>query len=173
MIQTRLLVANTLSLIAAFFMCLAAMTGKRRRVYLYQFADCAFLMLAQLFFGYPASAAVLAVGAVRNLLVSFAKYSRRLMVVFTVLTVSLSALSGGLFSVSVLALAATLVMTAAPVYARGLLSTKLFLLTTQLLWVIYSLVIFDFATAVSNGIAAVFAFASVIKLALNLHRAEN
>ena len=171
--QTRLLIANSISLLAAFFMCLAGMAAKRRRVYLYQFADCAFLMLAQIFFGYPASAVVLAVGAVRNLLVSFGKYSRRLMVAFAVLTVSLSAVSGGLFSISVLALGATLVMTAAPIYARSLFSTKLFLLTAQLLWVIYSLFIFDFATAVSNGIAAIFAFASVIKIALTLRHTEN
>ena len=169
----RFIIANSLSLTAAFFMCLASMTGKRRRVYLYQFADCFFLMLAQLAFGYPASALMLAVGAVRNLLVSSAKYTKRLMTAFFILTVILSAISGGLFSISALALAATLLMTVAPIYARSLLSTKLFLLSTQLLWVIYSLEIFDMATAISNGIAAIFAFISVLKLALAARRAEH
>ena len=169
----RFLFANALSLVAALFMCLAAVAGRRRLVYFYQSADCVFLLLAQLIFGYPSSALMLGLGAVRNLLVSRSRYSFRLMTVFLILTVALSAASGGIFSLSVLPLFATVLMTLAPIYAVGILSTKLFLMTTQLIWVIYSVLIFDIATAVSNSVAALLALASILQYALRKGRNEH
>ena len=162
MLGIKIIVGNIISLVAAVFMCLSATAARRRTVYIFQLIECGVLMLAQLVFGYPAAAFALALGAVRNMLILLEKYSMPVMVSFVFLILSFAVLTIDGVSVEILPIIATLIFTIGSYFARGVVETKIVFILMLVFWSVYSFIIRDFSTAVTNTVSAILALFAII-----------
>ena len=84
----RIIIGNCFSLVGSCFMAASCMTRSTRKIFFYQFLECVLVVIASFFFGSLSGAATMVLSAVRNLLVSRGKYSRRTMLTFCVLSLS-------------------------------------------------------------------------------------
>ena len=158
----QLIIGNVISLFAAVIMCFSAVAHTRRRLYLLQLVECAVLMLAQLVFGYPSAALVLALGGVRNIFILYERYTLRAMCIFIgMIFISFSLTFGG-GAVELLPLAATLLFTVGAYFARGVVGTKIVFSGVLALWSVYSFIIRDFPTGVTNAVSAILSVATVV-----------
>ena len=158
----QLIIGNIISLFAAVIMCFSATVQNRRRLYLLQALECGILLLAQLVFGYPSAALVLAIGGIRNIFILLDRYSLRAMLVFVgFIIISFSAtFNGGI--VEILPLLATLIFTVGSYFAGGVVSTKLIFAIMLIFWSVYSFIIRDFPTGITNAVSAILAVSTAV-----------
>ena len=159
--MSNIFFGNTFSLAASVFLCLSAAASGRRETYLFQVGECAFLLVAQLFFGQLGAAAVMIFSIVRNLLLTFDKYNNAWMLVLFVFTgyFGLKINTGGV--VGLIPVIATMVYTLSSKLAKSRVNVKIALLLNLFLWVAYSFLIKDYVTAGMNSLAAVLALISL------------
>lgn len=156
-----------ISLVAAVIMCFSATAKTKRRVYILQLLECLVLFAAQTVFGYPIAAIALLIGAARNIVILLGKYNAVAMLSFVFVIISSAIMTAGESVAELLPVAATLTFTVGAYIARGVRGTKLVLVIMLTLWSVYSFIIRDFPTAVTNAVSALLALSSLV-----IHRQE-
>lgn len=158
----QLIIGNIISLFAAVIMCFSAAAESRRRLYALQLLECGVLLVAQLVFGYPSAALVLAIGGIRNVFILLRRYNLRVMLFFVGLIIVSFVLTfdGGI--VEILPLLATLIFTVGSYTATGVVSTKLVFALMLIFWSVYSFIIRDFPTGITNAVSAILAVSTAI-----------
>lgn len=163
-----ILIGNGVSLAAAGFMAASCLVKSKRDVFLCQFSECLLLAAASVFFGSLAGTAVLALSALRNLLVAAGKYPKALMYLFLFLTLLLGVLVNTKGFIGLLPVAATVEYTVCCYYLKGLKATRYSIFVNVAIWVVYSFLIFDLATALTDSAVLVVDAAAIVKL----HRSD-
>ena len=169
----RILVGNCFSFAASVFMSLAAYTDSRRKMLVFQTADCILLAIAQLILGAPSGAVVLMLGALRNLLIIKNKFTLFAMLLFSSLAAVMGTLANERGIIGYIPIAATLVLTVGLYGFKGPVAAKVVILLNLLLWSVYSFMIYDLATGVSNGAAAVICLITLIVKLRELNREKS
>lgn len=159
-----IVIGNLISFAAAVCMLLSAFSPQRNKLFFLQFLECALLALANIFFASYAGVWVLLLSAVRNILVAKEKYNKKIMVIFASLTVILSLLTNNRGLVGLIPMVATVQYTVCSEYIRGILGTKVSMAVNTLFWIIYSAVILDFSTAISDAVVLLATLGSLWKL---------
>ena len=149
-------------------MAASCLAKDNRRVFFYQFMECAILAVSSVVFGSLSGAFTLALCAIRNLIVSRGKLTRPLMILFL-----LAAVAGGLLvntrgAVGVLPVIATAQYTVCSYCIRSVKGTKYSIFVNVLFWVVYSFLILDFSTAISDSVILCIDGAAIVRM----HRAE-
>lgn len=147
-----LIIGNGISFVAAIFMVASCVVKRKRTIFLCQFLECALLAVASVFFGSLAGMATLVLSAIRNLLVANDRYTKPMMTVFLILTIVAGVLANTRGLVGLLPVFATVEYTICCHYIVGEKATKCSIFVNVLLWVIYSFLICDLSTAVSDTI---------------------
>ncbi len=163
----RIIIGNLISLSAATFLFCGAITENARRIYLFGVFECILLSIAQIFFGQGAAAVSLLIAAFRNLLLFLGRYTRLqfIIIFFVSLAFGLVFNTGG--ALGLIPLFATLVFTVTTYCARTYIKIKLSLFLNLFLWTVYSILIFDVASAVINFFSLVFVAFSIFKYLKN------
>ena len=158
----RIFIGNCFSFAASVFMSLAAYTDGKRRMLIYQTVDCFLLAIAQVIFGVTSGAAVLMLAALRNILMLKGKFGFGMMLIFLAAAVTLGTLTNNSGLLGFIPIIATLVLTVGLYAADSARGTKLVVFLNLLIWSVYSFVISDFATGVSNGASALICLVTLI-----------
>ena len=158
----RILIGNCFSFAASVFMSLAAYTEGKRRMLIYQTVECVLLAVAQVIFGIPSGAAVLMLGALRNILMLRGNFGFGMMLCFSALAVIMGMLTNTSGLLGVIPIIATLVLTVGLYAAKASRAVKLVVLLNLLIWSVYSFIISDFATGISNGASALICLVTLI-----------
>ncbi|MDY3280826.1 YgjV family protein [Dysosmobacter sp.] len=150
-----IILGNLISLAAACFMAASCLAKDNRRVFFCQFMECAILAVSSVVFGSLSGALTMALSAARNLITSRGKLTRSLTVFFF-----LAAVVGGLLintrgAVGLLPVIATAEYTICSYRVRSVLGTKYSIFVNVLFWVVYSFLILDFSTAISDSVILV------------------
>lgn len=151
----RILIGNCFSFAASVFMSLGAFTDKRRSMFIFQLLDCLLLAIAQLIFGVPSGAVALFLGVFRNLCILLGGYNLFAMIAFSCATLMLGLAANSSGLLGAIPIGATLLLTVGMYYARGVTATKTVIFLNLILWSVYSFLIFDFATGISNSVSAI------------------
>ena len=159
-----ILIGNIISFAAAVCMLWSTFSGTRKNIFLLQFFECALLAIATVFFGVYAGVAVLLLSAVRNLLVAKGLYTRPIMLVCLALTVILSLLANNRGFLGLIPMFATLQYTLCSHFVQSVKGTRLSILVNTLFWVVYSFLIRDFSTAVSDSVVLVFTAVNLVRI---------
>lgn len=146
----NLLVGNGISLVAALFLAASCCVKERRRVFLLQTANCLLLAAASWFFGSYAGITTLLVSAARNYVVAKGKYTKPVMAGFLALTVILGIWVNNRGWIGLLPVAATVQYTLCCHFFTSVKGTRGSIWVNELLWVFYSCLILNFATAFSD-----------------------
>ena len=160
--MSNLIVGNAISLVAAVFLVLSALSQRVKTMHCFQLAESVFILLSQLAFGYLGGAVTMLIAIVRGALVIFRKYTLGAMLITVYLTffMGLKFNTGGV--VGVIPVFASTFYAIAVRYARKAWSYKLCLILNLALWAIYAALINDFVTCAVNFISLILGAYSLI-----------
>ena len=164
----NIILGNLISLAAACFMAASCLAKDNRRVFFYQFMECAILAVSSVVFGSLSGALTMALSAARKLITSRGRLTRPLTLFFF-----LTAVVGGLMintrgAVGLLPVIATAEYTICSYRIRSVKGTKYSIFVNVLFWVVYSFLILDFSTAISDSVILCIDGAAIFRM----HRAE-
>ena len=148
----KIIIGNLISLGAACFLAASCISQDNRRVFWYQCLESLLIAAASVFFGSYAAVITMSLSALRNYLVSRGKYTRNVMLTFVIVSTTLGLLFNTRGWLGLMPVAATTEYAVCCYCIRGVLATKWSILINILLWVVYSFLILDFSTAISNSV---------------------
>lgn len=158
-----ILIGNILSFIAALFLLLSSVFKRKDKIFIFQFFECAALAVASFFFGSYAGISTLLLSAVRNVLIAKNKFTKGLMYVFLVLTAAFGLITNNRGILGLMPVIATVQITLCGCLLDGIIETKLSIAANTAIWVVYSFIIRDYSTAVTDSVVLAFAVFSAIK----------
>ena len=158
-----LIVGNCCSFLAACFTLASAWSRDRKRIYLYQAAQCLILAAANVFFASVSGTTTLVLCALRNCLIAYNRFTPRRCVVFVaaVTLLGLSANSRGF--VGLLPVVTTAVYTVGCLRAQSERAIKLNLILNLVLWAVYDIIILDLVSFAVDTVSAAAATISLLK----------
>lgn len=168
----RLVTGNVISMIAACFLAASCVSRDNRRVFLYQCMESLLIAVASIFFASYAAVITMSLSALRNYLVSCGKYSRGVMIAFVTVSTTLGIVFNMRGWLGLMPVLATTEYAVCCYCIRGVLATKWSILINILLWVIYSFLILDFSTAISNAVLFLLDAAVLVRMYHERHQAR-
>ena len=151
----RILIGNVISLVATAFLFLGGIARGRREIYFFQFLECVFLIISQLVFLQIAGAVSMCFSAVRNHLAAREKYTPLALALIFVATAALGILLNRSGTVGLIPVGASLLLTLCAYFLKSALAVRCAVMISLAMWVVYSIIIRDYVTAVSNLVAIV------------------
>jgi len=160
----NILIGNLISLVAACFLAASCISRNNRRVFAYQCMESLTVAVSSLFFASYAASVSMLLSALRNWLVSREKYTRPVMLFFLIIGVILGIAINVRGWLGLVPVIATAQYTLCCFYVKGVLTTKYSIAVNLLMWVVYSFLILDFSTAISNAIVLVLDIGVIVKM---------
>ena len=158
-----LLIGNLCSFVAACFTFLSAWSRDKKRIYLYQAAQCVVLAGANIFFASISGVTTYALCTVRNLLLAYDRFTPRRCYAFTAAVAILGIAANNRGLVGLLPVVTTAVYTVGCLYAKGTKAIKLNIIVNLILWAVYDAFILDLVSCAVDSVSAVAALVSIIR----------
>ena len=163
-VSTPILAGNLCSFVAACFTVLSAWSRDRKRIYLYQAAQCLILAIANIFFASPSGTTTFLLCALRNCLIAWERYSGKSCALFVVSVAAVGLLANNRGLVGLIPVVTTAVYTVGCYYVKSTPAIKLNLIVNSVLWTVYDLVICDYVSAAADSVSAVTALVSLMRI---------
>ena len=160
----QILIGNLVSLVGACFLAASCISRNNRRVFGYQCMESVTIAISSLFFSAYAASVSMLLSALRNLLVSRGKYTRPVMFFFLIAGLIMGVAINVRGWLGLVPVIATAQYTLCCYYVKGVLTTKYSIAVNLLMWVVYSFLILDFSTAISNAIVLILDIGVIIKM---------
>lgn len=164
----RIIIGNIISLVAALFLAASCLVKNKRGIFLCQFMECVLLAISSVFFGSLAGTTTLLLSAVRNLIVARERYTKQMMYIFLVLTIVAGILANSRGLLGLMPVIATVEYTICCYYITGIKAIRCSIFVNMAIWIVYSFLILDFSTAISDSIILIVDLAAIVKM----HRSE-
>ena len=156
-----MLIGNIISFAGACFTLLSAWSRDRKRIYLFQAAQCLLLAVANIFFASVSGVTTCALCAVRNWLLACDRFTARCCALFVVAVAALGLYANNRGIVGLLPIISTVLYTLGCFYARRAKTIKLNMILNLILWAVYELLVGDYVSAVMDSVSALTALASI------------
>ena len=160
----RIILGNIISLGAAACLTFSCIVKDQKRAYGWQMGESIFLSLSSICFASWAGLSTLLLSILRNWLAMHERFTERLMIVFSVITVVLGLLLNSKGWVGLLPVAATLELTCCNYKAKTLRQTRIGFLINILMWMVYSYMILDIVSGVTQTISAIACIVALWKM---------
>lgn len=158
-----MLIGNLCSAVAACFTFLSAWSGDRKRIYLYQAAQCLVLAVANVFFASVSGVTTYLLCALRNVLIAGERFTARRCRIFVIAVALLGVIANNRGLVGLLPVVTTAVYTVGCLYARRIRTVKLNLIANLVLWAVYDAFILDLVSCAVDSVSAVTALVSLAR----------
>lgn len=159
-----IIIGNLISLIAALFMMASCIVKERSRVFRLQFLQCLLLAVSSWFFSSYSGIAANIVSGLRNLVVASGKFTKRMVLVFLLLSVGMGVLFNNRGYIGLLPVIANIQFAVCSYWFTSLTGTRYSIWVNVLLWIIYSFAIMDISTAVSDSAVLILNTVSIVQL---------
>ena len=157
------LIGNLISFIAACFTIASSWSADRKRIYLYQAAQCFFLALANIFFNSISGVTTYIICAVRNVLLAYDRFTARLCII-TVAFVGIIGLSvNNRGMTGLLPVITTALYTIVCFYAKRQPTIKANIIVNLVLWAVYDILIHDYVSFTVDTGSAFVAVISILR----------
>ena len=158
-----MLIGNCISFAGACFTLLSAWSRDRKRIYLFQAAQCLLLSVANIFFASVSGVTTCALCAVRNRLLAYDRFTARCCALFVVAVAALGLYANNRGIVGLLPIISTVLYTLGCFFAKRTKAIKLNMIVNLVLWAAYDLLVGDFVSAAVDSVSAVTALASILR----------
>lgn len=156
-----LLIGNIFAFVGACFTFLSAWSRDKKRIYLYQAAQCLALAAANVFFASLSGVTTYALCTLRNLLLAYERFTARRCIVFVAAVAGLGVYANNRGLVGLLPVVTTAVYTVGCLCAKRTRAIKYNLIVNLLLWAVYDAFIFDFVSCAVDSVSALTALVSL------------
>lgn len=161
---TSLLIANLISLIAAYFTARSSWARDTWHIYFYQVIQCLLLALASVFFNSYAGIVSLLACALRNYLAAIGRLNKKWTFACLLLVLIPGILLNNRGYTGWIIITANVLYTLGMYLCRRELTIKCNMILNLLLWMIYEALIWDIPSFLADGAALITAFVSVSHL---------
>ena len=159
-----IVIGNIISFAAAVFLLAGCWTRDRDRTFLYQIFEAALLCLANVFFNSWSGITTLLLSAIRNWIILKNRFNERWMVFFGVAVTVLGLLMNNRGWVGLLPILATDQLIICNQYAKRMIPIKLSLLVNTMIWLVYSVMIWDISSTVAQAVTCVACVGAIARL---------
>lgn len=158
-----IVIGNIISFIAAVFLAVSCVVKDRKQIFILQFLNCAVLAVASYFFGSYAAISTLALCCLRNIFIMRDKYTFPVMAVMVILVIAAGLLTNNRGVVGLLPVIATMEYTICCHFITDVGKTRVSILVNELIWIVYSFLVMDFSTAITDVIVIIVDIAAISK----------
>lgn len=166
--EHMVLVGNVISFIAALFMAVSCVVKERSNVFHLQFIQCVLLAVSSWFFMSNAGIVANLIASVRNLLISKGKFTKTVAVGILIISVIFGTVFNNRGIIGLLPMLANIQFAVCCYFFTGLKGTKYSIWVNVLIWIIYSFLVMDFSTGISDSIILIITTITIV----NLHKEE-
>lgn len=159
-----LIIANSISFVAAVFTCLSSLSHKRTKIYYYQVVQCVLLAVANIFFCSYAGIITLLLCALRNYLLGRNLFNKYACITIASLMLIMGLLINNNGYIGWIVIAANVIYTLGGYIARRELAIKINMIIDFSLWIIYEILIIDIPSLLFDSVSIVLAVISVISI---------
>lgn len=159
-----ILVGNIISFIAALFMIASCLMKKREGVYGLQFVQCTLLSISSWFLNSYSGIISNFISGLQNLFAAKGLFTKRIMLLFLGIAVIMGTTVNNRGIIGLMPISANVLYAVCCYKLKRISDIKVGISINLIIWVIYSLCILDFPTAVSDGLAFVLNTIAVFKL---------
>lgn len=161
--MSNILIGNIISFAAAIFLAVSCVVKSRKQIFILQFMNCAVLAVASYFFGSYAAITTLALCCIRNIFIMKDKFSVPVMTVILILVIACGVLTNNRGLIGLLPVIATVEYTICCHYITDVGKTRISILVNEAIWIIYSFLVLDFSTAITDIIVVTVDIVSIAK----------
>lgn len=161
--MSNILIGNIISFAAAIFLAVSCVVKSRKQIFILQFMNCAVLAVASYFFGSYAAITTLALCCIRNIFIMKDKFSVPIMTVILILVIACGVLTNNRGIIGLLPVIATVEYTICCHYITDVGKTRISILVNEAIWIIYSFLVLDFSTAITDIIVVTVDIVSIAK----------
>lgn len=161
--MSNILIGNIISFAAAIFLAVSCVVKSRKQIFILQFMNCAVLAVASYFFGSYAAITTLALCCIRNIFIMKDKFSVPVMTVILILVIACGILTNNRGIIGLLPVIATVEYTICCHYITDVGKTRISILVNEAIWIIYSFLVLDFSTAITDIIVVTVDIVSIAK----------
>lgn len=162
--STNLIIGNLISVGAAVFTVASSLSHGRKKIYLYQTLQCLTMAAASVFFLSASGVTTFLLCAVRNYLVAYDRFTKKLCYVFLILIAVLGLISNNRGMPGLLPVVTTLIYTICSYLFMDDFKIKLNICMNLTLWAIYDVLILDLVSLVVDVITVTVTVVSIFKL---------
>ena len=159
-----IIIGNCISFGAALFMVASCIVKQRHRVFQLQFIQCMLLTVASYFFQSYSGLIANFISGIRNILVAKGWFTKRIMILFLLISIVLGFVFNNRGWIGLLPIIANIQFAICCYTFTSLLGTKYSIWVNVVLWIIYSFLIFDFATGISDSVVLIVNSISIWKI---------
>ena len=161
----NMLLGNAVSLIAACFTLASSWSRDRRRIYLFQAAQCFLHAVANVFFASLSGVTTLLLCALRNVLVACDRLTKPLCYGFVLIVSVIGVAANNRGLLGFLPIVTTAVYSVVCLYAKETRAIKLNIFVNLVLWAVYDFFILDVVSCVVDSSSAALALLSLFRKA--------
>lgn len=158
--MSNILIGNIVSFAAAAFLAVSCVVKDRKQVFILQFMNCAVLALASYFFGSYAAISTLALCCVRNVFITKDKFTRPVMTVIVILVIICGVLTNNRGIIGLMPVLATVECC---YFITNIRKTKISILLNESIWLVYSFIVQDYATALTDVAVIIVDIVAILK----------
>ena len=161
--MSNILIGNIVSFAAAVFLAVSCVVKDKKQVLILQFMNCAVLALASYFFGSYAAISTLALCCVRNVFITKDKFTRPVMTVIVILVIICGVLTNNRGIIGLMPVLATVEYTMCCYFITNIRKTKISILLNETIWLVYSFIVQDYATALTDVAVIIVDIVAILK----------
>lgn len=161
------ILGNGISALGSVFMIASCVTKQRERVFYYQFIQCMLLSVSSWFLCSYSGMAANLISGVRNIAVAKQRFDQRTMIGFLFTSVLLGLIVNNRGWIGLLPILANLQYAVCSYAFTSLKGTKLSIWVNVLIWILYSFLVLDFATGISDSIVLFVNSWTLIRLSIH------
>lgn len=159
----QLFIGNAISLVAAVLLAASCCVNQPRRIYLLQICTNLVLCLSSIVLGAWSGVVTLLLSSLRFYLIIRKKFNFPLMILFSAAVLLLGILANNRGLIGLLPVIAGVQFTVCTYFAKKTKSIKLSILINISLWAVYSFLILDIVSGVSETVNALVCLISLLK----------
>jgi hypothetical protein len=163
----NIVIGNAISLVAGIFLILSMVVNDEKRAYKHQFLNAFVLMISSVFFMSWTGVTTLALAASRNLMVYYDRLTLRWTIFFIIASVVLGLAVNTMGFVGLLPILAIIQITICNYALKNIKWIKLSFIVNEMFYIVYFLVIWDFASFGIESVTAIIGAVSFIKLVMD------
>ena len=160
----RIVIGNLISFLASIWLVMSCWVNTKKKAYFFQVLEAVTLCVSSVFFQAWTELSTLTLSAVRNALVMTDRYNRKLMWLFCVLIVVFGIPVNNLGLIGLLPIVATVILAICNFYLKSIRAIKWSFFVNCVMWGIFSFVIHDYVSAVTQVISCTVCLISIFRL---------
>lgn len=163
-IALNIVIGNVISLIAGIFIIMSMWVNDEKEAYKYQFLNAFILIISSVFFLSWTGVTTMAIAASRNAMVYYDRLTFKWTIFFIIISVVLGCLVNTMGIIGFLPILAIIQITLSNYYLKTIKSIKTSFIINSMIYIVYFLAIYDFASATIESVTALIGLISLFRL---------